>query len=88
MKVVGKTDDSYKQSNLKRIYYTVEIEEDKVVDIMISEENECIYTMENEDGTNVYDYNGNTYPDYEYNKDAATDLAVTEYEKEYGVIMW
>ena len=51
MEIIGKYDDSYPNSNLKRVFYTVEIEDGRFVDIMVSEESRVIYAMQNEDGS-------------------------------------
>lgn len=88
MEIIGKYDDSYPNSILKRIFYSVEIEDGRFVDIMISEESHSIYAMQNEDGSVIYERNGQTMPGYMYDEKAAIALAIAEYEKDYETITW
>ena len=83
MKVLDKCDDSYVDK--RRVFYTIEVDIDKVVDIMVTET--TAYPMCNHDGSTVYYKNkGNDYtcPNYEYNATEAVKLAISEYIKEYG----
>lgn len=78
-------DDSIPGSKLKRIFYTVELDEHRFVDIMISEECRTVYAMQNEDGSTVYgNTNDDTYPKFIYDEEQAISLARAAYEKEYG----
>jgi len=88
LEIIGKYDDSYPNSNLKRVFYTVEIEDGRFVDIMVSEESRVIYAMQNEDGSVIYERNGQKIPGYMYDEKRAIALAIAEYEKDYGTITW
>ena len=93
MRVIAEYDDSEQGSELKRIFFTIEldgaadIEEILYVDIMVSKECRVVYAMQNEDGSTVYGAE-RTYPDYEYDEAAAEAMAVREYEKKHGKISW
>ncbi len=93
MRVIAEYDDSEHDSELKRTFYTVELdgaadtEETLYVDIMVLEECRVIYAMQNEDGSTVYGAE-RIYPEYEYDGAAAKALAVRKYEKKHGKISW
>lgn len=83
MKVIGHFDDSYE--DLRRIVYTIELEPNTVVDVLVSDD--LAYVMQNGDGSTVYNASeGNdcTCPDYEYDEGMVLDIAVFEFQKEYG----
>jgi len=87
MEVIGKTDDSYQGSELKRVYYTMDLGDDKFIDVMVSEPGICIYVMEVGDGSLVYDGKSEqTYPEFEFDEDEAIRLANEAFSKDYGKI--
>ena len=85
MEIIGIYDDSYPDSALRRMIYTVELGKGMFVDIMVSEESRVVYVMQNEDGSTVYG-SKNTCPGCVYDEEKAKNLAVAAYEKEYGKI--
>ena len=68
MKVIAYTDvDKYPQ---ERWIYTVEIRENRVVDVMINSKSGLCYIMQNHDGSTVFDPRTcKTYPGYSYNQE-------------------
>lgn len=84
MIVTGSTEDTIcSEKGCRRVFYTIALDDTHYVDIMISEESAVIYSMQNEDGTTVYDNNSSTYEDFDYDEQKAFDLAVAAFEKEY-----
>lgn len=62
--------------NTKRILFTVQLETEKYVDVMMvfnDKTNPLIYIMENEDGSTVYGEN-KTHLNYNYNEKEVTKL--------------
>lgn len=78
------TDDTNQNSNLRRVFYNIQLDDTHFVDVMISEESDIAYTMKNEDGSTVYDSEGNTDMFFLYSELEAINLAIKAYEKEYG----
>lgn len=88
MKILNKYDDSY--LDVRRIFYTVEIEGDKVVDVMVANNGSLVYVMQNADGSTVYSINkGNdhTFPNHSYNEEQVCLLVLDEYKKEFKGVM-
>ena len=71
-----------------RVYYTIEIESGKFVDIMCIRDDDWgrdfEYLMDCGDGTSVYDSDQNTYEDFEFDEDKCIALAKEQYEKDYA----
>ena len=89
MTVIGNTEDlTYSTKDCRKVYFTVQLADNHFVDVMIvekgTEECACIYIMQNEDGTTVYDNDGCTYNDFIYDDIEACNLAVAAFETEYG----
>lgn len=70
--------------SLRRVFYTVQLDDTHFVDVMISEESEVVYAMQNEDGSTVYDSEGNTDSFFLYSEVEALRTAIQAYEKEFG----
>ena len=88
MKILDKCDDSC--LGVRRIFYTVQIDIDKVVDVMVADNGNLIYVMQNTDGSTVYSKdkgNDYTFPDYDYSEEEACRLALDEYRKEFGEVV-
>lgn len=88
MEILDKCDDSY--LDVRRIFYTVEIEGDKVVDVMVADDGNLVYVMQNADGSTVYSKNkGNdhTFPNYSYNEKQICLLVLDEYKKEFKEVI-
>ena len=88
MRILSKCDDSY--LDVRRIFYTVEIENNKVVDIMVANNGNLVYVMQNADGSTVYSKdkgNDYTFPDYHYNELEACNLALNEYRNEFKEVI-
>lgn len=76
-------EESNSTDKIKRVFYTVELDSEHFVDIMIAEDNKAIYTMQNEDGSTVYGKDGKTYIHYLYDEQEAILLTKQAFEKEY-----
>lgn len=68
-----------------RVYYTIEIADEKFVDVMCIPETDHIYTyvMDTGDGGEVYDSDNNSFEDFEYDENKCLQLAEDEYVKDY-----
>ena len=85
MKVIGHTEDmTHQTEDCRRTFFTVQLDSIHFVDIMIAEESNIIYSMENEDGTVVYDDEGHTCKDFAWDWNEVRDLAIKAFEAEYG----
>lgn len=71
-----------------RVYYTIELESGKYVDVMCIRDDDWgrsyEYIMDCGDGSSVYDSDQNTYEDFEFNVDKCIALAKEQYEKDYA----
>lgn len=88
MKILDKCDDSC--LGVRRIFYTVQIDIDKVVDVMVADNGNLIYVMQNADGSAVYSKdkgNDYTFPDYDYNDLEACSLVMCEYRNEFKEVI-
>ena len=68
-----------------RVYYTIEIADDKFVDIMCEPKIDHIYTyvMGTGDGGEVYDSDNNSFDNFEFDENKCMQLAEDAYVKDY-----
>lgn len=79
MEIVAIT-DCEKQPSEKWIF-TVEIQDEKGLDIKLDAKTGLCYVMQNHDGSTVYDLRtGKTLPDYPFSEKTAIDLVQCSYQ--------
>lgn len=80
-----KIKDHTEDTDWTRVYYTIEIADGKFVDVMCIPETDHIYTyvMDTGDGGEVYDFDNNSFEDFEYDENKCLQLAEDEYVKDY-----
>lgn len=82
------TSEGTEDTDRHRVYYTVEVDSGKFVDIMCIRDDDWgrdfEYLMDCDDGTSVYDSDQNTYENFEFNEDKCIALAKEQYEKDYA----
>jgi hypothetical protein len=80
-----KVKDHTEDTDWTRVYYTIEIADEKFVDVMCIPETDHIYTyvMDTGDGGEVYDSDNNSFEDFEYDENKCLQLAEDEYVKDY-----
>ena len=69
-----------------RVFYTIELESGKYVDVMCIRdgEQEYEYVMQCGDGNDVYDSDQNTYEGYEYDEELCYKIACEAYDRDYN----
>lgn len=89
MNIIGEYDVRNRLSTgevIGDLIFTVELEEDIVVDVKVCVETGYIYTMENCGDVAATVYNCLTeerYPDYEYDEEAVIEMVRKAYEEKY-----
>lgn len=79
MEIIAYT--GYEKYPVKKWIYTVEIRENRVLDIKVDTGTGLCYVMQNHDGTTVYDpRTGKTYPGYPYSEKETIDLVRNSYQ--------
>lgn len=82
MAIVEYMDDGKTDSGIQRMVYTIRLEEDRFIDVVIA--GELKYVMQNEDGSTVFDSERNSYPEYLYDK----GMAIEKAEKQHALLIY
>lgn len=82
MAIVDYMDDGKTDSGIQRMVYTIQLEEDRFIDVVIA--GELKYVMQNHDGSTVFDSQRNSYPGYSYDE----NMAIEKAEKQHALLIY